>query len=146
MGMLGTIVDVIQHDVLNGDATTVSVGFRNIAANRVQEGLNIIFLVDRHDLITNRIVGGVQEIASATSIISPSLSSAGTTPEVESVTRRFDRPKPKSSSMISIAGTTLVRFSSGSPIPIITTLVIGRWPVILAAPTIFAARHTADNF
>ncbi|MNP34740.1 hypothetical protein D3C76_1280440 [compost metagenome] len=86
--------------------------------------------------------GACSEIASATSIISPSLSSAGTTPEVESVTRRLDRPKPKSSSMISIAGTTLVRFSSGSPIPIITTLVIGRVPVTFAAPTIFAARQT----
>ena len=54
-------------------------------------------------------------------------------PEVESVTRRFESPKPKSSSMISIAGTTLVRFSSGSPMPIITTLVIGRTPVVFTA-------------
>lgn len=44
--------------------------------------------------------------------------------------------------MISIAGTTLLRFSSGSPMPIITTLVMGRTPVVFTAPTIFAARQT----
>ncbi len=30
--------------------------------------------------------------------------------------------------------------------PIITTLVMGRTPVVFTAPTIFAARQTADNF
>ena len=86
--------------------------------------------------------GACREIANATSILSRKLSSAGTTPEVESVTRRFDKPYAKSSSIISIAGTTLFTFNNGSPIPIITTLVIGRTPVTPKLPMIFEARHT----
>ena len=44
--------------------------------------------------------------------------------------------------MISSAGITLFKFSNGSPIPIITTLVIGRRPVSFNEPIILAARQT----
>ncbi|MNY39869.1 hypothetical protein D3C86_1745770 [compost metagenome] len=81
--------------------------------------------------------GACREIASATSIWSPNMSRAGTTPEVERVTRRLEMLKPKSSIISFMAGTTLARLSSGSPMPIITTLVMGRLP-----PTTLAARHT----
>ena len=50
-------------------------------------------------------------------------------PEVLKVTRRLDKPKPQSSNISSIAGTTLLRFNKGSPMPIITTLVTGLIPV-----------------
>ena len=147
MGVLGAVVDVIQHHVLDGHPALVGVGLRNIAAHRVEERLDVVLFVDRDDFVANGVVRRVQEIASATSIISPSLSSAGTTPEVDKVTRRLERPKPKSSSMISIAGTTLLRFSSGSPMPIITTLVMGRAAGGLhRADDLRRAPDLADNF
>ncbi len=46
-------------------------------------------------------------------------------PDVDSVTRRRDRPYALSSSMRRSAGTTLSKLASGSPMPIITTLVMG---------------------
>ena len=58
--MLGTVVDVIQHDVFDRHAALVGIGLRNITTYRVQEGLDIIFLVDRHDFVTNGIVRRVQ--------------------------------------------------------------------------------------
>lgn len=65
-------------------------------------------------------------MASETSVTSPNLSSAGTTPEVLTVTRRLEMPYARSSIIRFMASTTLSKFSNGSPIPIITTLVIGR--------------------
>ena len=61
---------------------------------------------------------------------------------MDKVTRRLDNPYAKSSSIISIAGTTLATFNKGSPMPIITTLVIGRTPVTPKLPIIFDARQT----
>ena len=58
--MFGTVVDVIQHDVLNGDASLVGIGLRNIATNRVQEGLDIVLFVDRHNFVTDGIVRRMQ--------------------------------------------------------------------------------------
>ena len=49
-------------------------------------------------------------------------------PEVDSVTRRRDRPYALSSRNTDSAVTTLSKFASGSPIPIITTFVIGARP------------------
>ena len=50
---------------------------------------------------------------------------SGTRPDVDSVTRRRDSPYALSSSIRRSAGTTLSKLASGSPMPIITTLVIG---------------------
>ena len=61
----------------------------------------------------------------------------GTTPAVLTVTRRFEIPNAKSSVRIAAARTALSKFSSGSPIPIITTLVTPR-----SSPS---ARNTSDT-
>ncbi|CSA75486.1 Uncharacterised protein [Vibrio cholerae] len=86
--------------------------------------------------------GACNEIAKATSIWPIICSKPETTPEVETVTRRLERPKPRSSSMISNAGMRFFMLSKGSPMPIITTLVIGRRPVSFSRPISRAARQT----
>ena len=60
MGVLGTVVDVIQHDVLDSHTTLVGVGFRNIAAHRVQESLNIVLFVNRYNFVADGVVRRVQ--------------------------------------------------------------------------------------
>ena len=74
--------------------------------------------------------------------MSPSLSIAGTMPQVETVTRLFERPNPKSSSRISAAVTVFCRLRRGSPIPIITTFDIALSSVLLEKPRTLTARHT----
>ncbi len=59
---------------------------------------------------------------------SRNLYSAGTTPEVLSVSRRLDNPNARSSCIRSVALTTFLKLYNGSPIPIRTTLVIARRP------------------
>src|SRR6185312_10616076 len=70
-------------------------------------------------------LGACRLTARATGNACASLRMLGTTPEVESVTRRRERPYARSSSMIDIASTTGWKLLSGSPIPIITTLLTG---------------------
>ena len=69
--------------------------------------------------------GACRLTASATGHSAASRSICGTRPDVETVTRRRDSPYALSSTKSLRAGTTQSRFASGSPIPIITTLVIG---------------------
>src|SRR3954453_12781528 len=71
----------------------------------------------------------------------------GTTPEVLTVTRRRDRPYALSSSMTYRAATTLSKLVSGSPIPIITTLVIIRfaWEGGSSPARAFAAHHSCPR-
>jgi hypothetical protein len=71
-------------------------------------------------------LGACRLTARATGRAWASLRMLGTTPEVESVTRRRDRPYAWSSSMIDIASTTGWKLLSGSPMPIMTTLLTGR--------------------
>src|SRR6185437_1761857 len=76
--------------------------------------------------LRNSSSGACSETASATLLRSASLYICGTSPEVESVTRRRERSKPKSSRKISSAGTTLRKLASGSPMPMRTTLLTMR--------------------
>src|SRR6185503_18773808 len=71
-------------------------------------------------------LGACRLTASATGNASASLRMFGTTPEVESVTRRRESPYAKSSSIMLIASTTGWKLLSGSPMPIITTFETGR--------------------
>ncbi len=52
----------------------------------------------------------------------PSSAIFGTIPAVETVMRRGDNPKPAGSNRMRVAFTTLGRFNSGSPCPIMTML------------------------
>ena len=60
MGVLGAVVDVIQHHVLDGHPALVGVGLRNIAAHRVEERLDVVLFVDRDDFVANGVVRRVQ--------------------------------------------------------------------------------------
>ena len=64
-----------------------------------------------------------------TPISSPVRMMFGTTPEVDSVMRRREMPMPSLSETISSASRTASKLYSGSPMPIITTLVTRRLPV-----------------
>ena len=60
MRMFGTVVDVVQHHVLDSDATLVGVGFLQIATYGSEEGFDIVLFVDWHNFVTNFIVWRVQ--------------------------------------------------------------------------------------
>ena len=62
-------------------------------------------------------------------ISAPARSMFGTTPEVDSVMRRLEMPRPSPSDTISSASRTASRLYSGSPMPIMTMLVTQRSPV-----------------
>jgi hypothetical protein len=85
--------------------------------------------------------GACSDTASDTSLASESLSIIGTRPAVDRVTRLLARPKPLSSRIRPMARTTLSKFSSGSPMPIMTTLVSLRW-WCGTLPRCFAATQT----
>ena len=63
-------------------------------------------------------------------ISAPARAMFGTTPEVESVIRRLEMPIPSPSATISRASRTASKLYSGSPMPIITTLVTKRPPSV----------------
>ena len=77
-----------------------------------------------------------REMARATFSSSPVRAIPGTTPDVDNVTRRREKPRPSSSSAISKACLTFSKFNSGSPMPIITMLetlrpVVGKPAVLI---------------
>ena len=62
-------------------------------------------------------------------ISAPARAIIGTTPEVDSVMRRLEMAMPSPSATISSASRTASKLYSGSPMPIITILVMQRSPV-----------------
>src|SRR5690606_17138899 len=102
----------------------------------------LYFLLIGTILLRNVSFGACYEMAKATSISSLSLYNAGTTLEVLSVTRRLDKPKELSSSIINMAGTTLAKLYKGSHISIMTTLVTGFTPVSPNGPNNLFTRQT----
>ena len=58
--MFGTVVDVVKHHILDGDAALVGVGFLQIATHRSEEGFDIVLFVDRYNFVTNFIVRRMQ--------------------------------------------------------------------------------------
>src|SRR6185437_5326381 len=133
------VVDAAHQGVFEGD------GGARLARRVTRTGVSSSSMPQRllsgTSCVRNSSLGACSDTASDTSATSPSLSIIGTTPAVESVTRLDASPKPRSSRIRLIALTTLSKFSSGSPMPIITTLVMRRcWWVTL--PSCFAACHT----
>ena len=84
--------------------------------------------VDRHQFVAQIVARRVQRNGKCDRQRSRSLAICGTTPAVLNVTRRLASCQPRSSFMRSMAAVTASKFNSGSPIPIMTMLVIGRWP------------------
>ena len=70
------------------------------------------------------------DMASITPVFSPIGTISGTTPEVDNVIRRLDRLRPSPSLITFSASATASPLYSGSPMPIITTLVTLRRPLL----------------
>ena len=85
---------------------------------------NGYFLLIGTSSFLNSSVTACNDTARLTSQTWLNLYIAGTTPEVLTVTRRLDKPKVKSSIIRFMAATVLSKLSKGSPMPIMTTLVI----------------------
>ena len=60
MGMLHVVVDVIEQHILHGHPAAVGVGLGQIAAYPGKEGLDVVLVVDRHDLGTQLVVRCMQ--------------------------------------------------------------------------------------
>ena len=78
----------------------------------------------------------------ATSVTFPKSSILGTIPEVLKVTFLLERPYALSSIIKFIASTTGSKFNNGSPMPIITTFVMGLSFGDLGTPKELAATQT----
>ena len=92
MGVLRPVIELINQGVFNGNFAVGIGQALDIALGRIQQHRNGVFFIQRHQLIAQGIIGGVQEMAKQQSVYSPKRSKAGTTPEVLSVTRRLEMP------------------------------------------------------
>src|SRR5690606_32372892 len=60
VGMLHVIIDVIEQHILHGHATAVGIGLGQITAHTGEEVLDVVFVVDRHDLGAQLVVRRMQ--------------------------------------------------------------------------------------
>ena len=90
-GVFGLVVDAIKHHVFESDE--VARRKFEVAVAGGEQFLERITLVDRHQHVSRSAsVGACRLTASATGTTRASSSICGTMPEVDTVTRRRDRP------------------------------------------------------
>ena len=89
------VVDALQHHIFEGDAPRI--GGAGIGAAGLDQLGDRIFLVDRHHLVADFVAHRVQRDRQAGADLAPARAIIGTTPAVDSVTRRLESASPSPS-------------------------------------------------